>query len=282
MGVLLGSGIASFIGLRRLGPWPEPPPSPPRSVWAAVVAAWVSCCRRCRRLAWPVALRSGRRRIAAGAPLLAAVGASALNAAAARSRIERAPCRLRPAACAPVLATLPTPAAAPLRPPPADAEPAWNADFALLAAPGGGTRTAACQLGRSRGHTCAGCDSTANARGRCAHGNRSAGRAQRGTSHRTCTELRAADTSPVAMRPKDAQRQQGQRSQHDNDGMVDGRLGRLHRNSANRPEPMPTITASTSTLMPDDTTLPKTFQRGRRSCSRVRTAPAQSLRASST
>ncbi|VVE76292.1 hypothetical protein PCA31118_05178 [Pandoraea captiosa] len=30
-------------------------------------------------------------------------------------------------------------------------------------------------------------------------------------------------------------------------------------NSANRPEPMPTITASTSTLIPDDTTLPKTF-----------------------
>src|SRR5256885_16973650 len=36
---------------RRLGPWLELPPSPPRSVWAAVVAAWVSCCLRCRRLA---------------------------------------------------------------------------------------------------------------------------------------------------------------------------------------------------------------------------------------
>ncbi|MNV55289.1 hypothetical protein D3C71_1475190 [compost metagenome] len=31
------------------------------------------------------------------------------------------------------------------------------------------------------------------------------------------------------------------------------------RNSANNPEPIPTITASTSTLMPDDTTLPSTF-----------------------
>ena len=30
-------------------------------------------------------------------------------------------------------------------------------------------------------------------------------------------------------------------------------------NSENSPEPMPTITASSSTLMPDDTTLPKTF-----------------------
>ncbi len=30
-------------------------------------------------------------------------------------------------------------------------------------------------------------------------------------------------------------------------------------NSANSPEPMPTMTASTSTLMPDDTTLPSTF-----------------------
>src|SRR5690606_41499570 len=40
----------------------------------------------------------------------------------------------RPAACAPVLATLPRPAIAPFAPPPAAAEPAWNADFALLAA----------------------------------------------------------------------------------------------------------------------------------------------------
>ncbi|KAG1070067.1 hypothetical protein G6F40_017601 [Rhizopus arrhizus] len=30
-------------------------------------------------------------------------------------------------------------------------------------------------------------------------------------------------------------------------------------NSANRPEPMPTMTASTSTLMPEDTTLPSPF-----------------------
>jgi hypothetical protein len=36
--------------------------------------------------------------------------------------------------CAPVLATLPRPAIAPFAPPPAAAEPAWNADFALLAA----------------------------------------------------------------------------------------------------------------------------------------------------
>src|SRR3546814_3843386 len=41
---------------------------------------------------------------------------------------------LRPAACAPVLATLPKPAIAPLAPPPAAAEPAWNADLALPAA----------------------------------------------------------------------------------------------------------------------------------------------------
>ena len=30
---------------------PEPPPSPPRSVWATVVAAWLICWRRCRLLA---------------------------------------------------------------------------------------------------------------------------------------------------------------------------------------------------------------------------------------
>src|SRR5690554_2179969 len=37
--------------LRRLGPEPAPPLSPPRNVWAAVVAAWVICWRRCKRLA---------------------------------------------------------------------------------------------------------------------------------------------------------------------------------------------------------------------------------------
>src|SRR5256885_6823152 len=48
MGVLLEDQESES---RRLGPWLELPPSPPRSVWAAVVAAWVSCWRRCRRLA---------------------------------------------------------------------------------------------------------------------------------------------------------------------------------------------------------------------------------------
>ena len=50
-------------------------------------------------------------------------------------------------------------------------------------------------------------------------------------------------------------------------------------NSANRPEPMPTMTASTKTLMPDDTTLPSTFPRGTRSCSRVQTGSRRSRRA---
>src|SRR5256885_15460828 len=48
MGVLLEDQESES---RRLGPWLELPQSPPRSVWAAVVAAWVSCCLRCRRLA---------------------------------------------------------------------------------------------------------------------------------------------------------------------------------------------------------------------------------------
>src|SRR5690625_7616398 len=54
-------------------------------------------------------------------------------AAAARSLSECAPAAtFWLAARAPVLATLPTPAAALLKPPPALAAPIWNADVALL------------------------------------------------------------------------------------------------------------------------------------------------------
>src|SRR5690625_1386050 len=54
-------------------------------------------------------------------------------AAAARSLSECAPAAtFWLAAWAPVLATLPTPAAALLKPPPALAAPIWNADVALL------------------------------------------------------------------------------------------------------------------------------------------------------
>src|SRR5256885_11681353 len=114
---------------RRLGPWLELPPSPPRSVWAAVVAAWVSCCLRCRRLAQAGCSVDGA---VAGASLAACAApppdadpaSSGRKAAAMRSFIDRAPsATFCPAACAPVLATLPTPAAAPFRPPPAEVEP---------------------------------------------------------------------------------------------------------------------------------------------------------------
>ena len=62
---------------------------------------------------------------AAAPPPEADPGASGAKAAATRSFIERAPsATFCPAACAPVLATLPRPAAAPFRPSPAEAEPA--------------------------------------------------------------------------------------------------------------------------------------------------------------
>src|SRR5690606_15112193 len=72
----------------------------------------------------------------AGAASALAAGAAppGLSAAAARCFSERAPAAtLCPTDCMPVLATLPKPAAAPLRPPPTAAEPASNADFALPA-----------------------------------------------------------------------------------------------------------------------------------------------------
>src|SRR5690606_41044068 len=115
-----------FDGSRRLGPAPDPPPSPPRSVWATVVAAWESCWRRCRRMAQPGCPPSGPSlpplpavELATAPPADAPLGAMA---AVIRACSERAP----------LLATLPRPAAAPLRPPPAAVEPASKADFAPL------------------------------------------------------------------------------------------------------------------------------------------------------
>src|SRR5256885_12108247 len=105
---------------RRLGPWLELPPSPPRSVWAAVVAAWVSCCLRCRRLAQAGCSVDGA---VAGAPLAACAAppppahpaASGRNAAALRSLLHRAPpAPFCPAAPPPGLANFATPAAGPL------------------------------------------------------------------------------------------------------------------------------------------------------------------------
>ena len=47
--------------------------------------------------------------------------------------------------------------------------------------------------------------------------------------------------------------------QHHDQGMVDGRFIRHGLELGEQSEPMPTMTASTSTLTPDDTTLPSTF-----------------------
>src|SRR2546427_13258494 len=99
MGVLLEDQESES---RRLGPWLELPPSPPRSVWAAVVAAWVSCWRRCRRLAQAgcscgavegVSPPDAGPPDAAAVPPPAEVVPSWRKAAAARSFIERAPSR---------------------------------------------------------------------------------------------------------------------------------------------------------------------------------------------
>ena len=57
--------------------------------------------------------------------------------------------------------------------------------------PGSGTRTAAGQLGGSRGHARAGSDRATDTRGRRAHGNGGAGRGQRSAGHRARAKLRA-------------------------------------------------------------------------------------------
>src|SRR5690606_14673130 len=106
---------------RRLGALPDPPLSPPRSVCAVVVAAWVICWRRCRRLAHAGCCCgddavAGSDAVApapdppsAAGPFQPARKGAAMRCPTVEAR-EPAP---RPAACAPVLATLPRPAAAP-------------------------------------------------------------------------------------------------------------------------------------------------------------------------
>ncbi|KAG1314509.1 hypothetical protein G6F62_013912 [Rhizopus arrhizus] len=89
-------------------------------------------CAQAAAVAAAQRVGGSRRGMAVGAAESAALcgpldagASSGRKAAATRSFIERAPsATFCPAACAPVLATLPTPAAAPLKPPPADAEPA--------------------------------------------------------------------------------------------------------------------------------------------------------------
>ncbi len=75
-------------------------------------------------------------------------------------------------------------------------------------------------------------------------------------------ELRTAGNQTVGNpRPEDAEAEERECRQHDRHGVVDGRLLAPPRpavNSPNRVEPMPMMTASTSTLMPEEMTLPST------------------------
>ena len=76
-----------------------------------------------------------------------------------------------------------------LAPPPAAAEPAWNADLALLAADVA-ARAAAGELGGGRGHACARHDRTAHASRGGTDSNTGADRADGRARHRARAELR--------------------------------------------------------------------------------------------
>ena len=156
----------------------------------------------------------------------------------------------RPAACAPVLATLPRPATAPLAPPPAAAEPAWNADLALLAADVAARAPLLASLaaaGAMRAPAMTAPPTPVAA-------------APMATPVPAAPSCGAPDTRPVAMPgPKmPSASSASEASITTRAWSMDGSSGTVW-NSANSPEPMPTMTASTSTLTPDDTTLPSTF-----------------------
>ena len=164
----------------------------------------------------------------------------------------------RPADCAPVLATLPKPAIAPLAPPPAAAEPAWNADFALPAADVAARAPLPASLAAAG--ACARQRPPRRPRPSRQHRQPLPFRPRR-RRHRPSRPRRAGapDTRPVAMPgPKIPSA-----SKVSEASMMTSAWSMFGSgwtwNCANRPEPMPTITASTSTLMPAATTLPSTF-----------------------
>lgn len=174
-------------------------------MWAAVVAAWVICWRRCIRLAQ------------AGCSCFGALEAlSAPSPAAA--------CRLR--------AGLGDVAQARRRTLGPAARSGGTGLVCRLGAAGrrrGGACAAAGQLGGGRGHACARHDRTAHAGRGGTNGNARADRADGSASHRARAKLRRtghkAGGDPGA---EDAQRQQRERGQHHDQRMVDGRLVGMH------------------------------------------------------
>jgi hypothetical protein len=110
-----------------------------------------------------------------------------------------------------------------LAPPPAAAEPAWNADLALLAADVA-ARAAPGQLCGGRGHACARHDGTAHAGRGGTDGNTRADRADGSTGHRARAELRRTGHQAVAMPGPKMPSASRQRGQHHDQRMVDGWL----------------------------------------------------------
>ena len=226
-----------------------------RAAWrAAVVAAWVSCCLRCRRLAQ--AGCSAAAALRNRPPVRAADAGAVIGPNAAATLLHRA--RAIGTFCPALRAGLGDIAHA--------ARGARGHQPRMRSRPG--TPTSALLAPGAIAHPlpASGCSRAMRAG---SDGAADAGRAPTATAapaapsaHRPSRPRRAAAAGHQPRRnarPEDAQRQQGQRGQHDDDEWsMDGSAG-CTWNSANRPEPMPTMTASTSTLMPDDTTLPKTF-----------------------
>ena len=93
----------------------------------------------------------------------------------------------------------------------------------------GGTRTCAGQLGGGRGHACASHDSTAHAGRGGTNGNARADSTDRRAGHRARAELRRTGHEARGdAGAEDAERQQGERGQHHDQRVVDGRLVRVN------------------------------------------------------
>ena len=203
-----------------------------------MVAAWVICWRRCIRLARAGCSCLGELAAPSAASPAAAACASSASAGAVPAGAEgighllpgsRSAGRgAAAAACAPVLATLPGPAAAPWPRRP-------QRRNRLERRPGatsrrrGGTRTCAGQLGGGRGHACASHDSTAHAGRGGTNGNARADSTDRRAGHRARAELRRTGHEARGdAGAEDAERQQGERGQHHDQRVVDGRLVRVN------------------------------------------------------
>ena len=144
----------------------------------------------------------------------------------------------------------------------------------------GGARTATGQLGGSRGHARTSSHGATHARRGGADGDGRAGSADSSTGHCASAELRrTGDEARGDARAENPERQQGERGQHDDQRVVNRRLGGMDLELSEQARADTDDHGQHQNLDAGIPRCPRPFRRGTRSCSRARMAPARIRRA---